>query len=391
MASDKARHASGKGRHQKSAPARPAPDPMVELDVDLDFDIDLPLADLMETAADREVVEELGRQAAATPASVRLAEVVAFVGKGLPSTPVGNLRPRDAMALAERLANGDRVSGEVRSLSDLPETAHAFRWAVLAELLTLRGARIVPGRVGLEMGSDPLATWFEIAMTLLDNGLLEGFRTESRKSYVALLDDSVTEILVGLGDVGGVLSLSTIEDGMWTTVARGYGFELDDDRERRQVDQLVGAMVTQLADLGAVTRRGGDVVLTGLGGALGSVLVMAVDDDMDDLDLDDFDPGVADVTGIDAGSLLLMCCDEPVPVLATAHLQAWCQARDDADAADELCQAMLEDDDRQVWHFGLQALTMVDSAVAEPAVQRLRLHTGLRPLATEWLRRHGKG
>jgi hypothetical protein len=49
----------------------------------------------------------------------------------------------------------------------------------------------------------------------------------------------------------------------------------------------------------------------------------------------------------------------------------------------ELCEAILDDDDRDVWRLGLEALAMIARVVAVPAVRRLRSHPGLRPLATD--------
>ena len=104
--------------------------------------LDAPLADLMETPEERAEAEELTRQAAAAPAMARLREVVAFVGKGRPATQAGNLKAPDAVGLSRRLATGEEVPDELRSMDDIPETAHAFRWAAAAGTLARRGARI---------------------------------------------------------------------------------------------------------------------------------------------------------------------------------------------------------------------------------------------------------
>jgi hypothetical protein len=56
------------------------------------------------------------------------------------------------------------------------------------------------------------------------------------------------------------------------------------------------------------------------------------------------------------------------------------------EAADELCQAILDDDDPIVWGLGFEALGMIDPGVANAAVRKLRWSKPLRPLADAWLR-----
>jgi hypothetical protein len=69
---------------------------------------------------------------------VRLAELVAFVGSGRPATQAGNLKAPHAVAAARRLGTRDDGSGGARSMDDLPRVAHAFRWAIAAELLAVQ-------------------------------------------------------------------------------------------------------------------------------------------------------------------------------------------------------------------------------------------------------------
>ncbi len=230
------------------------------------------------------------------------------------------------------------------------------------------------------MERDPLAAWFRVAITLLEHGLLDGFRRGWRKSYVELLDANVAGLLAMIAEASGAVPLTASEDRGWEQVAARYGYDRDDGAERRRVVGLTGHMVAQLADVGAVARRRDDVVLTGLGSTLATVAaVTSGDGESDELDLVD----------TDAQSLLLVCVDEMEPAEATGHLLAWCQVRSADEAADELCEAMLDDDDPDVWRLGLEALAMIDPAVAEPAIRRLRPRPGLRPLVTEWRRRNG--
>jgi hypothetical protein len=340
--------------------------------------LDAPLADLMGTPEERAEAEELSRQAAAAPAMVRLREVVAFVGKGRPATQAGNLKGPDAAALSRRLATGERVPDELRSMEDVAETAHAFRWAAAAGFLARRGTRIVAGPVARDLEHDPLAAWIKAMVTLLENGVLDGFRHGWRKSYVELLDAGAAGLLLAVAEAGGAVPLTEIDDGAWEQVAAAYGYERDDDTERTHVVGLVRAMMDQFSDCGVVVRHDDEVVLTGLGGVLAAMVAFSTDDDEDDLDLVD----------TDAQSLLLVCV-EMEPAEASAHLFAWCAGRPGDEAADELCEAMLDDDDPDVWDLGFEALGMIDRAAAEPAVLRLRSRPGLRPRATAWLRGHG--
>ncbi len=381
MAGHRSRRSPAQGRQPKGTP------PLAATPTDADSAIgaaleeiqrvlDTPLAELVGTGEEQAEAEKLTRQAAAAPAVARLREVVAFVGRGRPATQAGNLKAADAVALARRLAIRDDVADEVHAMDDILEVAHAFRWAAGAEFLAWRGTKIVAGPRARDLERDPLSAWFNAAITLLEHGLLDGFRQGWRKNYVELLDADVADLLAAIVEAGGAVPPATIEDRCWQHVAASYGYEPDDDAERRHVVQLVRAMVTQLADIGIVTRGHDNVVLTELGGTLAVAAAMSADDDLDDLDLVD----------TDAQSLLLVCAEEMEPAEASAHLLAWCQARPGQEAADELCEAMLDDEDPDMWHLGLEALAMIDPAVAEPAVRRLRSHSGLRPLATEWLR-----
>jgi len=133
-------------------------------------------------------------------------------------------------------------------------------------------------------------------------------------------------------------------------------------------------MVAQLLDLGIVVRDQEQVELTGLGGALAAIAALSFDDEDGELDLVD----------TDAESLLL-CCLEMQPDEANADLLAWTQARPADDAAQELCEAMLDDDNPDLWRLGLEALSALDPAIARTAARQLQSHPRLGRLATEWL------
>jgi hypothetical protein len=378
MAADKRRRARPGGR--RPSDARPLPpsnvgaDPGLAALEEIQRLLDAPLADLMETPEERAEAEELTRQASAAPAMARMREVVAFVGKGRPATQAGNLKAADAVALSRRLGTGEEVPEELRSIEDIPETAHAFRWAAATGFLARRGARIVAGPVARDLEQDPLAAWIKATVTLLETGVLDGFRQGWRKSYVELLDAGAAGLLVAMAEAGGAVRVTEIDEGAWEQVATAYGYEPDDATERSHVVALVRAMVDQFSDCGVLVRHDDEVVLTGLGDALAAMVAFSGGDE-DDLDLVD----------TDAQSLLL-ACGGMEPSEASAHLFAWCAVRPGDEAADELCEAILDDDDPDVWDLGFEALGMIDRAAAEPAVRQLRSRPGLGQRATAWLR-----
>lgn len=348
-----------------------------ELDVfeDIQRVLKTPLAELMATDEERAQADELTRLAAASPALGRLREVVAFVGRGRAATQAGNLRGADVVALSGRLDTGERVSPQVRSIDDLPDTAHAFRWAAAAGFVEWRGTKIVAGPLASELERDPLAAWLKAAVTLLEHGLLDGFRQGWRKSYVEFLDANVAGLLVGMAEMTGPVPMAVIEDSAWDLVSSGCGYRHDDKAERSHVVRLAHAMVAQLLDLGIVVRDQEQFELTGLGGALAAIAAFSSDDD----------DGEVDLVDTDAESLLL-CCLEMQPDEARAELLAWTQARPADDAAQELCEAMLDDDNPDLWRLGLEALAALDPAVARTAARQLQAQPRLGRLATQWLR-----
>ncbi|MGH9057539.1 MAG: hypothetical protein ACRDYY_17020 [Acidimicrobiales bacterium] len=123
-------------KHRRSRGGRDRPAAPVAADLDV-FDeiqrvLDIPLAELMATEEERAQVEELTRLAAASPVLCRLREVVGFVGPGRAATQAGNPKAADLAELSHRLGTSERVPAQVRSIDDLPDTAHAFRWAAAA-------------------------------------------------------------------------------------------------------------------------------------------------------------------------------------------------------------------------------------------------------------------
>lgn len=241
--------------------------------------LDTPLVDLVDGEHERAAAERLNRDATAVPAMARLRDLVAFVGAGCPGTQSGNLKPTHVAAAAAALGFGDARSGEIRSMNDLPELAHVFHWAAAAGFVAQRGTKVVAGPRAPDLAHDPLAAWLTAATTLLDHGVLDGFRRGWRKTYVELLDAEAGELLAAMLDAGGAAPLAAIEQSVWEHVVVEYGFDRDDDEERRYVIRLVGSMMTQLADLGILSLDDDIVALTGLGGILAVAAAMAIESD----------------------------------------------------------------------------------------------------------------
>jgi hypothetical protein len=238
-----------------------------------------PLVELMDSEEDRAHAQELTRQANLAPALERFRELLAFVGEGRRATQAGKLTPADALALASALGAHPPAGVDVRSMEDLPAVAHLFHWAVAADLLTVRGTRILPGDWAEELARDPLSAWFKAATTLLEHGLLDAFRQGWRKTYVEFLDAGVPFIISAILNAGGEAPVAAIEELVWEQVAAAYSYQLDDAAERRHVDRLVQGIFTQLTDLGAAGRIDQVVRLTDLGGALAAACSAIIDTD----------------------------------------------------------------------------------------------------------------
>ena len=241
--------------------------------------LDTPLVELLDSDVERAHARELTRQARLAPAIERFRELLAFVGDGCRATQAGKLTPTDATELAGVLGVTGLAGLEVRSMEDLPEVPRLFHWAMAAELLAVRGTRIVPGSWAEDLQRDPLSFWFKAATTLLEHGLLDGFRHGWRKQYVEFLDTGVPYILAAILHAGGQVPVAAIEELAWEQVAGAYGYQLDDASERRHVDRLVQAMFAEFADLGAAERHDQEVRLTELGGALAVAASAMIDDD----------------------------------------------------------------------------------------------------------------
>lgn len=282
MGPDKSRHDRRRTTSRKraaSARLRGGDPAFAPVLAEIERVLDTPLAELIDGEQERAHAAQLTRQAAAAPAIARLRELVAFVGKGRRATQAGKLTPSDAVALARRLGVRERELGEARSMEDLPEVAHLYYWAVAAELLAATATRIVAGPWAGDLQRDPLAAWFRAATVLLEHGLLDGFRRGWRKHYVEFLDASVPAPLAALIEAGGEAPISAIQDSAWEQVADIYGYDHDDDAERRYVDRLVQAIVAQFVDLGAAERHNQNVRLTELGGALATTAIAITSDD----------------------------------------------------------------------------------------------------------------
>jgi hypothetical protein len=238
-----------------------------------------PLPELMDGPEDRVHAQELARQADAAAAIGRFRVLLGFVGGGRRATQSGKLTPFDALELAALLGVSGAEEGEVRSMEDLPDVAELFDWAVASELLVTRGTRVLPGLRAEDLSRDPLAVWFKAAMTLLERGLLGGFRRGWRKHYVEFLDAGVPYLLGAVLNAGGDVPLAAIKDLVWEQVARAYDYELGDTAERRRVDRLVDAIVFELVGLGAAERSDQDLRLTGLGEALATAAAVLTSDD----------------------------------------------------------------------------------------------------------------
>ncbi|HSH61739.1 MAG TPA: hypothetical protein VK988_19250 [Acidimicrobiales bacterium] len=342
-----------------------------------------PLHELLGEAGEEEAAEAraLVEEARRVPAMARFSRMLDFIGDRRPVTKAGNLKLADAVELVALLGTGDRVDAELRGMGDLPGVAHAYRWAAAAELLARRGQHVVPGPLAEALEADPLTAWLKAAFTLLEHGVLDGFQEGWRPRYVEMLDASVPGLLTILAERGQDARLGLIQESAWEDVAREYGYDHDDEQERRHVDVVVEGLVAQLADAGIVARQGDEIILTALGSTLAAVVDIATD-------LGDDEEGDLDLVDDDALSLLDVCAELDAEE-AFDHLAAWCQARLPEEAADELYRAVIEgDEDPALAALALEAFAMLGPE-GEAAARRLQDHRRLRPLASVWLVRQG--
>ena len=114
---------------------------------------------------------------------------------------------------------------------------------------------------------------FAVALTLIEAGVLGGFRRGWRKHYVEFLDASASALLVAMLEGGGEGPIAAIQSSVWEQVADTYQYALDDARERSYVDRLVGAVIAQLVECAAAERDEQTVRLTPLGGALATATI----------------------------------------------------------------------------------------------------------------------
>jgi hypothetical protein len=76
----------------------------------------------------------------------RLSEAIESTAGALAAaTPAGGTPSVDALLDSVRDDRTDERALDGLVLDDLPDVAHLFRWAIAAELLTARAAKIVPG------------------------------------------------------------------------------------------------------------------------------------------------------------------------------------------------------------------------------------------------------
>ncbi len=201
-------------------------------------------------------------------------------GDGRRATQAAKLTPADAIALASALGAPRPAGVQIRSMEDLPDVAHLFHWAVAAELLTVRGAKILPGPWAEDLERDPLSTWFKAATTLLEHGLLDGFGRGWRKQYVEFLDAGARlgsprsstlgarplSPRSGISSGGGWRPLMATTSTMLASVGMSTGW--------------CSGSSPSLADLGAAERDDHAVRLTELGGALAAASAV-IDDGLE--------------------------------------------------------------------------------------------------------------
>ncbi|MHB1599824.1 MAG: hypothetical protein ACYCXY_13275 [Acidimicrobiales bacterium] len=249
--------------------------------------LDTPLDQLVDGDLERAMLAQITREATDAPAIVTLRKVVAFVGAGRPATQAGRLKSADALALAEHLGLDTQRPASIRSMDDLAETARLVHWAIASELLEVKGSRLVAGSRARYVEHDPLSACLAVTATLLEAGLLLGFRQGWHKRYAELLDAGAPSLLEAIAEQGGTVPLAEIQQTGWQLVAAEFGYDVRDAAERAHAVALVAALVAELVELGILRRESGSVTLTALGQTFAVVVSLFDEDDDDDEDEDE--------------------------------------------------------------------------------------------------------
>jgi hypothetical protein len=342
---------------------------------------------------------ELVEAARTAPAMRRLAGFVEHVRAPRELTDRGNLELADARHLVEALGTGDpldRTHGDrtdhTRSSTELPVLDLTFRWAQAAGFVEVREGTVCAAALGQRIGEAPLEAFHDALGALLDLGITARRYEDDRYGfgwYAEDVDELVSEWLLDLYE-HGEQEIDDLVAETWEMLDDLFDLGHVEPRKlafhRDLVEGAVRRILGLLADLGVVRlggvvavpttfgttdEAGGTLALTDLGTwAVNRIAATFTDAPVVGTHADD-----------EAGALLTRCADLPDD-LARAELDAWVDARETADAAGELAEALRTAGAVDV-ALGFGALLRIGRAASE-AVRRLEDDPRLRPYVTVW-------
>lgn len=324
--------------------------------------------------------QTLVRLAAAAPATVRLATLVAWVGEGRRLTGAGNLGLRDARQLAGLLAPdvpAEVVAG-LRSAAHLVPVELAFRWALAADFLEIDGSTVVPGEAADLLTTAPFDAWRQALIALLAMGVTRVGMTGWVPFWAELLDEVAGVLLAGL-HTHGPASPDDLADQALAEIEDSFDLSdvtaLQRATMAKALPSSVRLLVDRLAQAGAVQVTDDQVELTALGRWFVRDLLRRGGLE------------VPDLAEIDAAGLLTACTHWDEEVAARA-LEGWVASHGPAAAAEALATVAAGTDEAQMRILAFSALALVGPA-AEPAVRRLRDRPACGGYAAMWLVEHG--
>lgn len=327
--------------------------------------------------------DELRAAAAASVLVRRLVTLVTYVGPGRPVTDRGNLKVADGKELAGLMGVADEVDrtyGEhvfrTRSAADLRGVDYPYRLALAADLLRLEGRKVVPGGHAHRVPDAALELVYAAYVAMLSRigPTTYHFRdlADGRGWYAEELDTHLAAVLVDLFRVQAPVPVDDLVLDAWDMLEVAFDLDdLDEQRRtwerdlvawslRRALDRLVELGVIELFDEVRTPNRyygedrsDGAVALTPLGvWAVHRMLAEAGDA-----------PRVGALRNLGAGRLLAQAGDL-AEASAIAEIDAWIDARVPADAARELCRALLDTPDETARGLGFRALLRIGPAAA---------------------------
>lgn len=286
----------------------------------------------------------LATSAAESVALVRIQRFAEWASPGRALTATGRLRLADARELISILDVRDVVDPQIgatvfktKSSEELYETSVVFAWARAARVVRVVKGRLVPVKSAAKLLTDPLAlahraceAFFNLGEAVCGSGYAE--------SMIRWRFDEVTfAVMMGLYLAQDQVDTADLEEIAFRIAEATTFMDPDSpyaDVWRRQCDNDVHRLLTQLALLGAVDVNDGKAELTPLGTVLvaGHLRRRGVTV-----------PTVQDLLDETAEVVITAAADAP-PSVRRELLTAWCERHPDTASADLRALAGRTDD-----------------------------------------------